>query len=995
MAGRFPGAHSVDEFWDNLCAARESISRFSPEQLAAAGVSPGLRDNKNYVPARGVVGGVDLLDADYFGMSPREAEITDPQQRSFLECAEEALQNSGYDSARLVQAVGVFAGCTQSSYRPLVEALTDRLELSEIDLRISCEPDFLATRVAYKLGLTGPAVTIQTACSTGLVAIHSACQSILNGECSMAVAGAASIQYPEQVGYLYVQGSIGSPDGHCRAFDADAAGTVSGNGCGAVVLKGLSAALRDRDPVRAIVIGSAINNDGALKVGFTAPSVHGQRDVIGLARAVAGVDGSDIGYIETHGTGTQLGDPVEIEALGQAAQGRTHCRLGSVKPNIGHLDAAAGVAGFIKAALVLERGVIPPTLHFKTMNPNAPAGDGEFEVVAELTEWPADHAGPRRAGVSSFGVGGTNAHAVLQEHFPPPPTDEGTSWQVLPISASSTQILPRYYETIRHHLAARPALPLADAAYTLQVGRRELKYRAAVIAPDRATAAVPLTGIDPALVVTGTSRWGSAPGLAFTFPGQGTEFRGMAADLAAREPTFRSHLEETLSVFTAEVADSVREFILGVPGQDADAIDTALAQACLFATQYALARTWMSWGVQPSVLLGHSIGEITAAAVSGVFGVAEAAWLVEQRGAAMSAAARGQMRAITASADAVAPLLGPELSIAAVNGDHATVIGGPAGAMEALTAKLKDAGMRSTLLRTRHAFHSAGMDQAGAVLAAAATRISPGRPRIPFLSCVTGDWIRDEQATDPAYWGAQLRQTVQFAGGCRRMLATAPDAIIEVGAGRTMTALVRDLLPADGDGPLLVATMPERSAGIPGHAAIAKAAAQLWANGAPLDWEAMRAGRGWRRVQMPGYLFSRQRYSVLPLAEPAADDKADDSSPALPAPSHRRPELATRFRQPNAGPETVIVRLVGDLLGIDEVGADDSFLDLGGDSLLAIRLLARVNEIFGTEVTAEDFFAAPTVCGLAILVERLLTQLVENLDPAEVSALLADINKNK
>jgi phthiocerol/phenolphthiocerol synthesis type-I polyketide synthase E len=997
MAGRFPGARSVEEYWENLCAGLETIARFTAEQLEAAGVSRHVHADERYVPARGVVGGADLFDAGYFAMSAREAEVTDPQQRLFLECAEEALQDAGYDSARLRSSVGVFAGGSAPSYLWTVRRRFGDLDLDPMLASFGNETDFLATRVAYKLNLAGPAITIQSACSTGLVAIHLACQSLLNGECAMAVAGASSIQFPEETGYWYEPGSIASPDGRCRAFDAAAQGTVGGNGCGAVVLKALADAVRDGDDVRCVVLGSAVNNDGSAKVGFTAPSVRGQRNVIRRALAAAGVPAASIAYVEAHGTGTALGDPIEVAALAEALgdRGSAPPRLiGSVKPNIGHLDAAAGLAGFIKAAFVVERGVIPPTLHFQEPNPEARLAERGFAVAAAATPWPAV-AAPRRAGVSSFGIGGTNAHAILQE----PPAREASaadgSWQVLPLSAASPETLDRFAGELARHLGGPDVAALPDVAYTLQVGRRELEHRLVVVAATTGDAESALSTRDPAAVIRGRHGGASPPRVAFAFPGQGTEHAGMAREPAAAHPVFAAHLRECLAALARSTAIDLEGFLLAPAPPEAVPAGTAIAQPALFAFQYALARLWLSWGVRPASLLGHSVGELTAATIAGVLGLDDAARAVVRRGELMQATLPGAMRVVHASAGELEPLLPPQVAIAAVNAPGVCVVSGPADAVERLAAVLAGQRIRSSRLGTARAFHSPSMEAAARAFETVVRGCALRSPSIPFPSTVTGTWISDAEATAASHWAAHVRQPVRFADACRTLLDRGVDIVLEVGAAGGLAALVRANAPPDRPAPLCVASQPDRP-GVSGPAGrpLARAAGQLWANGVPLDWPALHAPQRRRRARVPTYPFDRARYSLLgsAVARPPAGGSGAHPPAGQPAAAHPRTPLATPYQPPRSGIQSFLAGVFEEVLGVVGPGAADSFFELGGDSLMAIRVLSRIHDRYSIDVPGEAFFAHPTVAGLEAAVNDALEDAVRCMDPDEVSELLRQLD---
>ncbi|HEX4964285.1 MAG TPA: amino acid adenylation domain-containing protein, partial [Thermoanaerobaculia bacterium] len=685
LAGRFPGSADVEELWSNLRTGKECIRFFTDEELAAEGVPPEALADPAYVKAHGALDGIDLFDASFFDFTPREAEMTDPQHRLFLEQAYHALENAGYDPARYPGAIGVYAGVSANLYvlRNVLATPGALRDGGANQAMLGGEKDFLATRLSYKLNLRGPSFTVQTACSTSLVATHLACRALLGRECDMALAGGVSAAVPQVAGYFYQEGGINSPDGHCRAFDAAAQGTVGGSGVGVVVLKRLSDALAAGDTIHAVIRGTAINNDGSQKVGYTAPGVDGQAAVIAAAQALAGVSPDEIGYVEAHGTGTPLGDPIEIAALTRvfrAGTGRRgFCALGSVKTNLGHLDAAAGIAGLIKTSLVLKREEIPPSLHFREPNPRIDFASSPFFVNAELRPWPAGGE-PRRAAVSSFGIGGTNAHAVLEEAPAPATSGESRPLQLLVLSARSGEALEKATANLAAYLAEHPGAPLADAAFTLQVGRRALAHRRVLVARDAADAAAALAGRDPERLLTRTAEGGRRP-VVFLFPGQGAQYAGMGRELYEREPDYRAALDACAEILASRLGGlDLRRALHPEPG-DAEAgrrlQETGLAQPALFAVEYALARLWMRWGVEPAALLGHSLGEYVAACLAGVFALEDALRLVAARGRLMQARPAGAMLAVPLSEAALTPRLTPALALAAVNGPALCVVSGP------------------------------------------------------------------------------------------------------------------------------------------------------------------------------------------------------------------------------------------------------------------------------------------------------------------------------
>jgi acyl transferase domain-containing protein/NAD(P)-dependent dehydrogenase (short-subunit alcohol dehydrogenase family)/acyl carrier protein len=837
LSGRFPGAGDVETFWRNLREGVESISSFEEQPQR-----PG------YVPRAGALDGVELFDARFFGYSPREAELMDPQQRLFLEESWKALEDAGIDPARPPGRIGVFAGSGLPSYL-LDHVYPHRDRLDAYQAAVANDKDFLATRVAYKLDLRGPGLTVQTACSTSLVAVCVACQSLMNGDCDAALAGGVTLRLPQRAGYVHVEEGILSPDGHCRAFDAEARGTVPGSGVGVVVLKRLSDALRDGDGVRAVIRGWALNNDGGGKAGYTAPLAEGQATAIQEALALAEVEPETVSYVEAHGTGTRLGDPIEVAALNRAFAGAESCWLGSVKTNIGHLDCAAGVAGLIKTVLALQHREIPPTLHFRQPSPEIELGP--FRVVDRLTEWTSE--GPRRAGVSSFGIGGTNAHVVLEEapsSILPRSAGEDAPALLL-LSAKTPAALEVVTANLVRHLETHPELDLRDVAFTLQTGRQPLEVRRAAVVRDRNDLSWATARPEPGYVP-----------VAFLFPGQGAQHERMAAEL--REPVFQRELDRCSSIVG-------RDLLAG------DLRQTELAQPALFAVEYALARLWMSWGVEPEALLGHSVGEFVAACLAGVFSLEDALALVAERGRLVQATLPGAMLSVPLGEEALADWLDGELSLAAVNGPDLCVVSGPFEAIERLESKLP----ASRRLHTSHAFHSALVEPAVAPFRERVARVERRPPRIPFLSNVTGTWITAEEATDPDYWARHLRQPVRFAPAVAALLAEPRRLLLEVGPGTTLTTLVRRGGEARDR---IVPSLPHPQDSGTDTQAILGAAGRLWLMGVPLV-----AAQPGRKVALPTYPFEGERYWMEPEArKPVTLGKRPDPADWLYLPTWKR-----------------------------------------------------------------------------------------------------------
>ncbi|MDZ7967879.1 MAG: SDR family NAD(P)-dependent oxidoreductase [Nostoc sp. DedSLP03] len=873
MAGRFPGAKDVNSFWQNIRDGVESISFFTDEELISAGIDPALLDQASYVKAGGVLEDVELFDASFFGFSPREAEITDPQHRHFLECVWESLENAGYNSQTYNGQISLFAGVAANHY--LLSNLYPNRELMEsadsFQLLIGNDKDFLPTQVSYKLNLKGPSINVQTACSTSLVAVHLACQSLLNGESDMALAGGVSIEMLQKSGYQYQQGGIHSPDGHCRAFDAKAKGTNGGNGVGVVVLKRLEDAIADGDLIYAVIKGSAVNNDGSLKVGYTAPSVDGQREVILEALALAGVEPETIAYVETHGTGTVLGDPIEIKALTQAFRTSTKekrfCAIASVKTNIGHLNTAAGVAGLIKTVLALKNQQIPPSLHFEQPNPEIDFSNSPFYVNTKLLPWQTNGT-PRRAGVSSFGIGGTNAHVILEQAPVVENSSTSRPWQLLLLSAKTSTALETATANLLTHLQEHPKISLADVTHTLQVGRQAFEHRRLVVCRDYNDAIEVLSSQNPQRVSTQYHKPKHCP-VVFMFSGQGAQYVNMARELYEVEPTFRQHIDTCAQILQPHLNLDIRQ-ILFPKEQDQETAtqqlqQTVITQPALFVVEYALAQLWMEWGVHPEAMIGHSIGEYVAATIAGVFSLEDALTVVATRGRLMQLLPTGSMLAIPLPAENVRSLLANDASvqIAAINSPSACVVSGSCEAIAALQNQLLYQGIECRVLHTSHAFHSEMMQPIIPEFVLAVSKVKLNVPHIRFISNVTGSWITDDEATNPNYWGEHLRQTVRFSDGISQLLQQFEGVFLEVGPGRTLSTLTTQHLQSDAKHLVLncLRHVKEQQSDV---AYLLQALGRLWLFSVEIDWSGFYTYERRYRLPLPTYPFERQRYWIEP-----------------------------------------------------------------------------------------------------------------------------------
>jgi acyl transferase domain-containing protein len=903
-----------------------------------------------------------------------------------LESAHEVLESAGYNPEAYEGSIGVYAGCGMNTY--LINNLLSNQKILErmggYQILIGSDKDFLTTRVSYRLNLKGPSINVQTACSTSLVSVHLASQSLLNYECDMAIAGGVSLGIPQKAGYLYQEGMIMSPDGRCRAFDAKAQGTVSGEGVGVVLLKRLADALADGDSIRAVIKGSAINNDGSLKIGYTAPSIDGQAEVIAAAQATAGIEAETISYVETHGTGTPLGDPIEFTALKEAflasTDKRGFCAIGSVKSNIGHLDTAAGVAGLIKTVLALQHKLLPPSLHFKEANPQIDFNSSPFYVNTDLTEWKAGES-PRRAGVSSFGIGGTNAHVIVEEAPVKEKSGPSRTWQLIALSAKSSRALTTMTEKLGEHLRKNGDLNLADAAYTLQVGRRRFNNRLIAVCQTLDDASLALDSLNPKQVHTAANESDDRP-VVFMFSGQGSQYVNMARDLYEEEPTFRDQVDICAELLKPHIGCDLRDVLYPV-AEKAEVANrrlsqTALTQPTLFVVEYALARLWEEWGVRPQAMIGHSIGEYVAACLAGVFTLEEALALVAMRGQLVQTLPSGAMLSVALPEKEILPLLNGRLSLAAINGPSLCVISGAEETVNALEANLIKEGVSCTRLHTSHAFHSKMMEPILPEFIKRINRVDLKPPQMNYVSNVTGTWITEAEATNPIYWANHLRQTVRFADGVARLLRESDAVLLEVGPGRTLVTLAQQHRSENHERGALSSLRHPKDQGSD-VAYLLKTLGRLWLEGVNVEWKGFYENQRRHRVCLPTYPFERQRYWIEPkrgLNHSNARNGAiqvrslqpSDGVDLLKA-KHSRPKVASEYVAPKSEVERTIGSIWQELLGIEEVGVRDSFFELGGHSLLGTQVMSRIYQLYQIQLPVRRLFEAETVEALAKLVE--------------------------
>lgn len=1005
MSGRFPGAPSVEALWSLVERGGSSFRSFSPTEIEDA-FTDEERAGADYVASRPYLSDVEMFDAEFFGMFPREAAVTDPQHRVFLEICWEALEGAGYDPYRRSEMVGVFAGCSMPTYllnnvlgdRAKVEEFTSNYQIGCFNQIVGSITDALATRVAYKFNLRGPAFTIHSACSTSLLAVSQACQNLLTYSCDMALAGGVSVTIPQKRGYIYQEGGMVSRDGICRPFDAGASGTVFASGAGVVLLKRLDDALRDRDRIYAVIRGYGVNNDGSDKVGFTAPNAEGQAEAISVALANAGIEPNTIGYVECHGTATPLGDPIEFAGLQLAfssiAEKRGRCALGSLKGNVGHMDAAAGVGGLIKAALALHYAKIPAMANYAEPNPRIYLNDSAFYIPTSTSAWP-DASAPRRAGVSSFGVGGTNVHVVLEEAPPPQPVAashvEGPF--ILPLSARTEDALTAVRHNLAAHLRTNSKIVLPLVARTLQTGRHAFKHRTAVVASTTAEA-IDLLSADRVNISQAED---VAPPVVFMFPGQGSQYVGMGAGLYRREPEFARWIDRGAEVLKMSYSIDVRDYICHT-GQVTETMaqeqrETRIAQPCLYLVEHAMARLWMNRGLMPTAMIGHSVGEFVAATIANAISFEDALRLVATRGRLMQQQLPGAMVSVRCDPETAQRHLRGTAEIAAINAPKLCVISGPFEDIDAVCAALEKAGIAFSRLHTSHAFHSAMMEPCIDDLREQAAKVTYGTATVPYISCVTGGWQTDEAGSSPDYWARHCREAVRFADGLVTLCSEQKPVLLEVGPGRTLSTFAAQTISRGGTA-AIVQSMPEHDRADASAVILAEAHGRLWASGCELAWPSLPAAAE-RVVPLPTYPFQRQRHwidapspvrrgasasrvqSRIPEAKPAGEIETMNAVNPFPTTS-RIPEL-----------EGALITLLADMSGeaLDADSRTSTFLELGFDSLFIGQFAQKVEKQFRVKLSFRELLSnIPSIADLARHLDR---QMPPPAKPAEAPAQAA------
>jgi len=879
MSGRFPGAGNVNAFWQNLVNGVDSISRFSEGDLEFSVATDGEKNqNQKFVRARGVLENVDQFDAGFFNINPRDADLMDPQHRIFLECAWEALEAGGYSPVEYPGLIGVYAGCSFNTYllynlcrdRAFAANLAGNFQVGSYSTMLGNNTDFLATRLSYKLDLKGPSMSIQTACSTSLVAICQACISLLTLQCDLALAGAVSISFPQKRDYLFQEGSLVSGDGVCRTFDTAADGTVFGHGAAVVLLKRLAEAVADGDHVLAVIKGTAINNDGAAKVSYAAPSIEAQADVISMAQAAAGVDPESISYIEAHGTGTPLGDPIEIAALTRAfrnggATRNGYCAIGTAKTNVSHLDVAAGATGLIKTVLQLQHEKIPPLLNFKSPNPKINFAQSPFFPADKMINWKRGET-PRRAGVSAFGVGGTNAHVIVEEAPVSPPSGPSRSQQLLLLSAKTPTALAAMANNLADHLAKDPGQNLGDVAFTLHKGRKSFPHRLAVVARDAEDAGAKLRASNAKSSFRGQAA-ATEPSIVFLFPGQGAQYVNMGRELYDAEPIFQAEVDRCADMLQAHIGLDLRTILYPAEGDNPDGAarinQTAVSQPSIFVVEYALAKLWLHWGIKPSAFIGHSLGEFVAAVLAGCVSLEDALALVSARARLINQLPAGSMMAVRMDGKELEPLLPAGICIAAFNSAKLCTVSAPTPLLQTYQEELQAKKIASAFLPATHAFHSPMMEPMVHEFAELVRRTSRQAPQTPWVSTCTGTWVTGEDMADPTYWARQVRHSVRFVDALDKIISKPETVFLEVGPGTALGQLAGQHRGKPAGLQVFSSLDPNLPAGNE-LSTLLGSLGRLWIAGAKPDWVSFYANENRRRVPLPTYPFERKSHWIDP-----------------------------------------------------------------------------------------------------------------------------------
>lgn len=998
MSGKFPKSENIKDFWKNLVNGNELIQFHDDAELKKAGVNRELLGNPKYIKSSCLMEEPGNFDFTFFGYTKDEAALMDPQTRVLHEQAWKSLEDAGYNPRNYSRKIAcIFSASDNINWRTYV-SLSETPNVNPFFIKQISNVNSVSRLISYSLNLKGPSYFVDTACSSSLVAVHIACRSLLMKECTMALAGGVSITSSTGIGYIHGEGSILSKDGHCKAFDQDSSGTAVGEGVGVVVLKRLADALNDRDHIYGVIRSTSVNNDGNSKVGYTAPSVIGQYNCIESALKIAEVDAKAISYIEAHGTGTKLGDAVEIEALNKAFNYDTshHCSIGSLKTNFGHMDAAAGVAGLIKTALSLKEKMLPPSLHFNAPNPEVNFKAGPFSVNAKLTEWKSDKL--RFAGVSSFGIGGTNAHAIIEE---PPLPQKGSApkiYQLLPFSAKTQSSLKGLGNSLKDFLKENQEVDIADLSYTLKTGRASHKVRNFIIGKDFQEVNEQFEKIDLSKPFI-ENRQGR---MVFMFSGQGSQYYGMGRQVYSQYPYFKSIIDEGLEILNKETGVDYKN-ILGyneVNSTESDQInDTCYTQPLMFLLEYAFAKFLLKLGVRPSQMIGHSLGEYVAACISEVFTFEEGVKLVVRRAQLMSEVERGAMLSVQLPVKEVIELCSPDISLAAINTENSCVISGTSASIQAVEDLLSSKEIVFSRLRTYYAFHSSMMDSMLDAYESELKKVNFSPPKYSFISCTTGEPIKKEEAVSPKYWVKHLRETVNFSKGLDFLLKEGHSTFVEIGSGNTLLAFLRQNKNFQS-GLVLASVLKHPIATKDDSYYLLSALGTLWSSGVNINWDEYYSNESRNKVSAPTYSFDRivfparvdptQRLidlyesgSILKMSNgeliPQVDQsisgvtlKSTEETSVMVSQNIGRPDIATLYVEAESETEKELTELWKSFFGYEKIGLHDDFFDLGGDSLKALTLLKRVHKSFSIEINVAELFEKSSIKELAVEIDLAL-----------------------
>lgn len=977
---KVPGADNTEKFWKNICEGKEALTYFTDEELLAAGVTEEELADENYKKCAFVLDDVKSFDAPFFGFTPKEATLMDPQQRMLLESAWKVMEKSGYTADEYDGSVGVFVGTGTSKY--LLKNIMTNYNLDHSkDIRqiwMGNDVNYASTIISYKLNLKGPSVNVQTACSTSLTAVVLACQSLLNYQCDMAIAGGCSIALPQRVGYLYQNGEVLSKDGHCRPFDKDGTGTLSGSGAAVVMLKRLEDAIEDSDNIICVIKGSAYNNDGNAKVGFTAPSVEGERNAIKCAQVLSEVEEETITYIETHGTATPLGDPIEIQALSEAFREGTDkknfCALGAVKANIGHLDCAAGTAGMIKTCLMLQNQKLVPLINFKEENPNLNLGNTPFYVNTKLKQWEPE-CKIRRAGVSSFGIGGTNVHLVLEEAVDERKTESGKKCHLLTWSARTKAAFDKIKEQLVEFLETNTEQDYRNLLYTMNVGRKKMQYRGSIVCESKEEL---VTKLKDSMYFVKTEK-DKESDIVFMFPGQGSQYINMARDLYEQYPYYKQTMDECLNLLkTKHHYDLTKMLLNDTPDESALLInETEHTHVAIFVVEYCMAKLLIHYGIKPKVILGHSIGEYAGACIAGVFSLEDGLKLMVNRGKIIQALPKGRMLYVNASEEQVAEFIGPQVSLSLINTDKRVVLSGEENAIKEVMEQIGDR-YKCKMLHTSHAFHSSMMKEAAAPFRNLLASVTINQPEILFLSNVTGGFVKEE-LTNADYWVHHMLDTVRFRDEVVTLGEEEYCNFIEIGPGKTLSVFLKENLYQKEEH-VILNTIRDVNNEFSDSRFFEDFLGKAWMNGIAIDWKTYYEDESLYRISAPTYPFDEKKLWIEAKTSSVAEGKEEQTfteEAAVAEEEYNRPDLSCKYEAPANAVEEGLVGILEELMGIHPIGIDDNFFELGGHSLLATQFISRIKDTFEIELQIKQIMEAATIRQIS---EQIIDILSEYLD---------------